>query len=327
MKSAYLSAWDSGLFLARLKQFSDRFSPCRLCPRQCRAVRRAGETGYCGQGIFPRVARALPHFGEEPPLTGRRGAGTVFFSGCALRCVFCQNYQISQENRGEDLRIQDLAALFLDLQEKGCHNLDLVSPTPHLPFILQALAVAIPKGLRIPIVYNTHGYLLREVVDLLDGLVDIYLPDMKYGSEEAAMGLSAAQGYVRINRAAVRKMYRQVGPLQTGPDDIALRGLLVRHLILPAGASQTSRVLRTLGRISTQIPVSLMAQYRPCHQAEGLGSLNRPITETEYRSALESAKKLGFETLFIQQLASAEVFFPDFTQQDPFCRSASPVYP
>jgi len=327
MNPAYLASWKSGSFLRTLEGVLDRFSPCRLCPRQCNAARTDGEAGLCGQASLPRVARALPHFGEEPPLTGRFGAGAVFFSGCALRCVYCQNHQISQENLGEEINTKDLADLFLELQAKGCHNLDLVSPTPHLPFIFQALAIAIPRRLRIPIAYNTHGFLTSDVIDLLSGIVDIYLPDMKYGSEESAKTFSMAPGYVAVNRSAVEQIYQQAGPLDIGPDGIAQKGLLVRHLVLPNHAFETAMVLEALSRISTRIPLSLMAQYLPCHRAGRHPVLNRPITDIEYQQALESAQELGFETLFIQSLESSDIYFPDFIRKDPFSHPDPAVFP
>ena len=195
--------------------------------------RLKGEKGFCGQGLKAKVARALPHFGEEPPLSGSRGAGTVFFSGCALRCLYCQNFQISQEGIGEELVPEVLAGIFLDLQNQGCHNLDLVSPTPHLPFILSALEAAVSQGFHLPIVYNTHGYLSETVLDLLEGIVDIYLPDMKYGEDKTAARYSQVEDYPYYNRAAVQQMFRQVGPLKTNEQGIGFRGLLVRHLVLP----------------------------------------------------------------------------------------------
>ncbi|MBI5584466.1 MAG: radical SAM protein [Deltaproteobacteria bacterium] len=293
-------------------------APCRLCPRECGVDRLSGETGFCGQGARARVARALPHFGEEPPLTGERGAGTVFFSGCALRCLYCQNFQISQEGLGEEVSPAALADVFLDLQRQGCHNLDLVSPTPHWPFILEALELAIPLGLRLPIVYNTHGYVSTELLRSLEGIVDIFLPDMKYGSDESARVLSQVPDYTRLNRTAVREMYRQAGPLKTDSHGVAVQGLLVRHLVLPEGLSGTAEMLQELLEISPRIPLSLMSQYRPLHRAADHPLLRRPLTGDEYRQALEMAEQLGFEELFAQELESAENYYPDFQQENPF---------
>jgi putative pyruvate formate lyase activating enzyme len=318
MKPTYLNLWETEAFAQRIKQIRDLSASCRLCPRKCGANRRSGQSGFCGQGAKARLARALPHFGEEPPLTGERGAGTVFFTGCALRCLYCQNHQISQEGLGEEVSAAELADLFLELQQQGCHNLDLVSPTPHWPAILEALVLAIPRGLRLPIIYNTHGYVSTELLRCLEGIVDIYLPDMKYGGDESAWTLSQVPDYTRHNRAAVREMYQQVGPLQTDAEGIAFRGLLVRHLILPEGLSGTAEVLQELLEISPRVPLSLMSQYRPLHRAGEHPSLRRPLAGDEYRQALELAELLGFEELFTQELESAEVYYPDFRLQNPF---------
>ena len=318
MEPSYLRLWEAGGLPERINRIRELLAPCRLCPRECRVDRSAGETGFCGQGSRARVANALPHFGEEPPLTGEGGAGTVFFTGCALRCLYCQNYQISQEGLGEEISSAALAEMFLELQQRGCHNLDLVSPTPHWPSILEALMLSIPRGLRLPIVYNTHGYVSTELLKGLEGIVDIYLPDMKYGTAESARSFSGVGDYTRFNRAAVREMHRQVGPLKTDSDGLAFRGLLVRHLVLPGGIAGTSEVLQELLEISPRIPISLMSQYRPCHRAAGHPLLGRPLNGDEYPQALEAAENLGFEEIFSQELASAEVYYPDFQREDPF---------
>ena len=216
MEPLSIKAWASGELRAKTRTAWGLLSSCELCPRNCRVNRLKGEKGFCRQGPRAKVARALPHFGEEPPLSGSRGAGTVFFSGCALRCLYCQNYQISQEGIGEELEAEELARLFLKLQNQGCHNLDLVSPTPHLPFIFSALEIAISQGFCLPIVYNTHGYLSDAALGLLEGMVDIYLPDMKYGDNENASRLSQVEDYVDYNQAAVKQMFEQVGPLKIG---------------------------------------------------------------------------------------------------------------
>ncbi len=318
MEPSYLRLWETGAFSERVKKAGDLLDSCRLCPRECRVDRLSGQTGFCGQGAGARVAKALPHFGEEPPLTGSRGAGTVFFTGCALRCLYCQNYQISQEGLGEEVSAVALADIFLDLQQRGCHNLDLVSPTPHWPFILEALEVAIPRGLILPIVYNTHGYLSLPLLKLLDGIVDIYLPDMKYGTDETAEQLSQAPGYTSLNRQAVREMFAQTGPLKTDGEGLAFRGLLVRHLVLPGNLSGTSVVLQDLLEISPRIPLSLMAQYRPIHQAGDHPPLSRSLNKREYQKALDLVERFGFAEVYIQDLDSSEVYFPDFHREEPF---------
>jgi putative pyruvate formate lyase activating enzyme len=318
MEPSYLKTWSSGALRERARIAWDLLNSCTLCPRRCRVNRVEGETGLCGQGAKAKVARALPHFGEEPPISGTGGAGTVFFTGCALRCLYCQNYQISQEKMGDALGAEDLAGLFLRLQEQGCHNLDLVSPTPHLPFIFQALEIAIPRGLKIPLVYNTHGYLLKEILDLLDGIVDIYLPDMKYAEEEDSESLSRVDDYPLFNLAAVKQMYHQVGILKTDEKGLGVRGLLVRHLVLPGGRSNSIKVLERLGDLSRRIPISLMAQYRPTYQAFYAPPLHRSLENQEYDAVVAQAEALGFEEIFVQELESASVYHPDFTREDPF---------
>jgi putative pyruvate formate lyase activating enzyme len=314
----YLSLWKKGGLTPKVKQARGHLISCRLCPRSCRANRLKGEKGFCDQGVPAKVANALPHFGEEPPLSGEKGAGTVFFSGCALRCLYCQNYQISQEGLGDEIGPEELARLFLSLQGRGCHNLDLVSPTPHLPAILEALDLAIPQGFRLPLVYNTHGYLGQETLALLEGVVDIYLPDAKYGLREAGSDLSQAEDYVSINQTALRLMFHQVGPLKVDSQGLAYRGLLVRHLLLPGYPLNSRRVLETLAALSLEIPISLMAQYRPFSKACQVPGLNRPLTAFEYQQTLQLAEALGFEEIFIQDLQSADQYYPDFTRKDPF---------
>jgi putative pyruvate formate lyase activating enzyme len=318
MKPSYLDLWSSGELPHRVQQAWDLLSSCSLCPRNCRVNRSAGEKGRCRQGSKAKLAKALPHFGEEPPFSGSRGAGTVFFSGCALHCLYCQNYQISQEDLGNEKEIEDLARIFLDLQDQGCHNLDLVSPTPHLPFILKALEEAIPQGLRLPLVYNTHGYLSETTLKLLEGIVDLYLPDMKYGDNADTLVLSQVEDYTDHNQAAIGEMFRQVGPLTTDERGLAQRGLLVRHLILPHNQSDSPLALRKLSALSPAIPISLMAQYRPCYQAGQVPEINRSIHPEEYTEIVTLAEQMDFEEIYVQELDSAHLYYPDFTQEDPF---------
>jgi putative pyruvate formate lyase activating enzyme len=318
MEPVYMNLWYSGEIRKKTAAAWALLSSCSLCPRNCRVNRLKGEKGFCGQGLKAKEARALPHFGEEPPLSGNRGAGTVFFSGCALRCLYCQNFQISQEGIGEELVPEDLAGIFLNLQSQGCHNLDLVSPTPHLPFILSALEIAISQGFRLPIVYNTHGYLSETVLDLLEGIVDIFLPDMKYGEDKTAVRLSQAEDYPYYNQTAIKKMFRQVGSLKIDEQGIGCRGLLVRHLILPEKSQNSLEVIKALASISLEIPISLMAQYRPCFKSQEVSEINRPLHPGEYAEAVTFAEHLGFEEIYVQDLDSAENYFPDFSLNDPF---------
>jgi len=318
MEPSYLKTWSSGELRKKIKTARDLLPSCSLCPRNCRVDRLHGDKGLCGQGSKAKVARALPHFGEEPPLSGSLGAGTVFFSGCALRCLYCQNFQISQEGIGEELVPEELAGIFLDLQSQGCHNLDLVSPTPHLPFILSALEMAISRGFHLPIIYNTHGYLSETTLNLLEGIVDIYLPDMKYGENKMGFRLSQVEDYPHYNQAAIMQMFRQVGPLKINEQGLGYRGLLVRHLILPENIANSLRIIRTLASISLEIPISLMAQYRACFKTHQVPEINRPLHPGEYEEVVAFAGQLGFEEGFIQALDSAEVYYPDFTLRAPF---------
>jgi putative pyruvate formate lyase activating enzyme len=318
MEPAYQKLWLSGELKKKTRTAWDLLSSCSLCPRNCRVNRLKGEKGFCRQGSMAKVARSLSHFGEEPPLSGNRGAGTVFFSGCALRCLYCQNFQISQEGIGEELAPEILADIFLDLQIQGCHNLDLVSPTPHLPFILSALEIAVSQGFRLPIVYNTHGYLSETALDLLAGVVDIFLPDMKYGENKMAGLLSQAEDYPFYNRASVKEMYRQVGPLKTDEQGVGSRGLLVRHLILPENKSDSLEIIKSLASLDKEIPISLMAQYHPCFKSHEVPGINRPIHPWEYSEVVALAEQFGFEEIYVQDLESAEIYYPDFSRDDPF---------
>jgi len=240
------------------------------------------------------VASAGPHFGEEPPLVGQRGSGTIFFAGCNLKCIFCQNYNIAHFCRGQKVSDEELAQIMLEVQEWGCHNINLVSPTHVVPNILAAVRLAAKQGLHIPLVYNTGGYDSLETIQLLEGVVDIYMPDMKYGEPEPARDFSKAAGYPEINFAAVKEMHRQVGDLVIGENRVAVRGLLVRHLVLPGGLAGTKKIMEFLANsISRHTYVNIMAQYRPYYKALGHPLLGRRISDKEYREALQIAAEAG----------------------------------
>jgi putative pyruvate formate lyase activating enzyme len=288
---------------------------CVLCPRGCRVDRHQGERGFCrAAATTAAVNTAQLHHGEEPPISGRQGSGTVFFAGCTLACRFCQNYQISQEGWGEELAPGDLAAVFLQLQLSGAHNLNLVTPTPHLPVILEALGIARENGCRLPVVYNTSGYERAAAIRRLEGLVEVYLPDYKYGDEAAAARLSDAEGYVRHCRQAIAEMHRQVGPLQMDDQGVAVRGVLVRHLVLPGNLSATDKVLPDLMELGgPEVWVSLMSQYYPAYRARGDSELGRRLTADEHRAARRALEAAGIENGFVQGLASADgEHFPGF---------------
>lgn len=278
---------------ARAEGLRDLASPCRLCPRACGARRDRGERGFCRAGLAPWIASFGPHFGEERVLVGRGGSGTVFFSGCNLGCLYCQNFTISHLGEGEETSAEALARILLRLQEMGCANANLVSPTHQAPQIVDALARAREGGLRLPVVWNCGGYESVEALALLAGIVDIYMPDVKYGDNRVAAQLSAAPDYVEAAQAAVREMHRQVGDLVI-EDGIAVRGLLVRHLVLPGGLAGTEAVLRFLrDQISPRTFVNLMAQYYPAGRAHEVPALSRRISSAEFAHALRRAKELG----------------------------------
>jgi len=271
---------------------------CCLCPRCCGVNRLAGESGECHITSQVIVSSFGPHFGEESPLVGIHGSGTIFFAYCNLHCVFCQNYTISQLGEGSPVSSEELAGMMLLLQAKGCHNINLVSLTHVVPYILDALELAVGKGLYLPLVYNSGGYDSLETLKLLDGIVDIYMPDMKYSDEKIAEELSGVKDYPKINRAAVKEMHRQVGDLQIDGQGVAQRGLLVRHLVLPNGLAGTREVLRFLAQeVSTNTYLNIMAQYHPCHKAFDMLSLARPINRPEYEEAIDLAHKQGLYRL------------------------------
>jgi putative pyruvate formate lyase activating enzyme len=297
-KAAYLKLLESGELRKRVKGAFQLLSNCEGCAWECKVDRTAGKLGKCSTGILARVCSYGPHLGEEDPLRGWRGSGTIFFSRCNLRCQFCQNYDISQSDSGMEMEAEELAVIMLGLQKQGCHNINFVSPSHVVPQILAATLVAAQAGLRLPIVYNTGGYDSQRALELLDGVVDIYMPDMKYADESAARRYSKIPNYPRVNQAAVREMHRQVGDLQIDEDGLAVRGLLIRHLILPGGLAGTEQIVHFLAEeISTHTYLNLMAQYRPAYQARQYPELSRSISHKEYGEAVEMAHQVGLRRL------------------------------
>ncbi len=276
---------------------------CRLCPRECGVNRlKNDKLGFCRSGLNPVISSVSPHHGEEPPLSGTKGSGTVFFTNCNLRCVYCQNYPISQMGNGAERTPGELACQMVWLQEQGCHNLNLVTPTHFMPQFLKALGIARERGFDLPIVYNTSGYESIESLKLLDGIVDIYLPDMRYSDEKAARRYSIAPDYPEINRAAVKEMYRQVGNLVLDEEGIAKRGIIIRHLVLPHGLAGTEGVMKFLAEeISKDVYISLMSQYFPAHKANDFKELLRRITADEYEEARKIMEKYGLENGWMQE--------------------------
>jgi putative pyruvate formate lyase activating enzyme len=294
-EAAYLS-----LNLAELRSRSERalagLARCAVCARACLVDRRSWPADACGTGRWARVASWFPHFGEEPPISGWRGSGTIFFAGCNLDCVYCQNYDISQQRSGDEVSDAGLAEIMLALQQQGCHNINLVSPSHVVPQVLAALTLAVLAGLRLPIVYNSGGYDSLATLRLLDGIVDIYMPDAKYDDDEIGQQLSEVPHYARVNRLALKEMHRQVGDLQVDASGIARRGLLVRHLVLPEDLAGTAGVARFLaGELSPDTYVNVMAQYRPCYRASEHAALRRRPTAGEYAAALRAARAAGLE--------------------------------
>jgi putative pyruvate formate lyase activating enzyme len=298
VEAGYLALHASGQLGRRAEAALARLQRCDLCPRQCAVDRLQDERDACGTGRLAQISSVGPHFGEEAPLVGRRGSGTVFFSGCNLGCSFCQNYDISHARHGQEVDAAALCAAFLSVQEHGCHNLNLVTPTHVTAQILEALDLAAGRGLTIPVVYNCGGYEAPETLRLLDGVVDIYLPDLKYADEAPGARYSGVSDYPEVARAALREMHRQVGDLTLDDEGVARRGLLVRHLVLPGGLAGTEQAMRFIAEeLSTETYVNVMDQYRPCGDVRGDASLGRQITPAEYDAALQAALDAGLTRL------------------------------
>lgn len=285
---------------------------CCLCPRYCKINRLKNEIGVCRAGVKAKIYSYQPHFGEEPPISGQKGSGTIFFSNCNLRCIYCQNYKFSQEGKGREVEVEELSQMMLKLQEKGCHNLNLVTPSHYLPSIIQALALAIKKGLNIPIIYNTSGYESINTLNFLKNVVDIYLTDMRYGGDEEAKLYSQAPNYVTVNQKAVKMMYNQVSNLTLDKNGIARRGLIIRHLVLPEQISRSINILNFIAKkISRDTYISLMSQYTPTYKSAGYPRINRRITALEYEQVIQLIHKLGLNNGWIQIINESEPSFSD----------------
>ncbi len=308
MAPGYLALHSSGELARRAEAAWAMLAHCELCPHRCGVDRLHGGRGVCRMGDRVRVSSWNLHPWEEPPISGRRGSGTIFFSGCTGRCRFCQNYPISQLGYGQEVHSERLAAMMLELQRKGAHNINLVTPTHFIPHLLAALPYAVRGGLRLPLVYNTGGYERVEVLRLLEGVVDIWLPDAKYADNAIARRLSGFQNYMEHNRAALREMYRQVGDeLLLDEEGIARRGMIVRHMVLPGGLAGTAEVLRWIAtELSPRVHVSLMDQYFPAYQAIGDPLLGRKITWEEYEAALAAFDAAGLERGWYQTTTGDE---------------------
>ena len=294
---AYLALHESGELRTRVEAARSLLDGCRLCPRACGARRVRGEVGACGVGAEAAVSSHGPHFGEEAPLVGRGGSGTIFLARCNLHCVFCQNFEISQQGQGERVSAAGLARIMLELQRLGCHNINCVTPTHQTFQILEALPRAIDAGLRLPLVYNCGGYESLETLRLLEGVVDIYMPDVKYADAEIAKRYSGVEHYPATAMAAIREMHRQVGDLACDAEGIARRGLLVRHLVLPDDQAGTEGIVTFLAGVSPDIHLNIMGQYRPCYQAHAHPGLARRPTSGEMARAFRLARAAGLRRL------------------------------
>jgi len=297
-EACYLRLHREGELAGRAERLLSRLKRCDLCPRECGVDREAGELGECQTGALAEVASYGAHFGEESPLVGRGGSGTIFFAHCNLACQFCQNYDISQTGRGRAVEARELALMMLELQQAGCHNINFVSPTHVAAQIAAAVSLAADMGLRVPLVYNSGGYDSVATLEELDGIVDIYMPDMKYSSDDAAFRYSGVRDYWQVNKAAVLEMHRQVGDLELDESGVAVRGLLVRHLVLPEDKAGSREVLRFIARnVSRDTYVNVMGQYRPCYNAHAFPELARRPSAVEMEAALRWARDEGLTRL------------------------------
>jgi len=295
---SYIDLYKKGELKKRTERAWALLKSCVLCPRNCKVNRLIDEKGLCNTGKRVVVSSYGPHFGEESPLVGRRGSGTIFITWCSMRCIYCQNYSISQLGEGTEVSNKDIAKMMLSLQKQGCHNINVVTPTHVVPQILSALEIAVEKGLNIPLVYNTGGYDSVETLKILNDIFDIYMPDMKYGDRTTAAKLSKISNYPKINQDAVLEMHKQVGDLVLDGNGIAQRGLLIRHLVLPDNLAGTEKVLEFIAKkISKNTYLNIMDQYNPHYKAFKKPPLNRRITSNEYNYALELAKRYGLNRL------------------------------
>ncbi len=295
---SYRKLLKSGSLEQRVAELNDKLSCCDLCPRNCSVNRAVGELGDCAVGDQAWVSSYGPHLGEEDPIRGWKGSGTIFFSGCNLSCIYCQNSDISQQLVGRPYSPEGLAGIMLELESMGCHNINLVSPTHVIPQILEAIFISAGSGLKIPIVYNSGGYDSVQTLEILDGAVDIYMPDMKYGSDSQGHHLSGVPDYSQINQLAVKEMHRQVGDLVVDDRGIAVSGLLIRHLVLPAGLAGSRIIFEFIaGNLSKNTYLNIMDQYRPAYRAHGFIDLSRKVPHEQFRQVVEWAHELGLNRL------------------------------
>lgn len=295
---AYVQLYKAGELEERVTAGYEMLRECNLCARECGVNRLQGERGFCRSGSRAMVSSVGPHFGEEPPLVGRHGSGTIFLTNCNLGCVFCQNYDISQLEHGREVESDELANAMLTLQKTGCHNINFVTPAHYIPQILAGLLIAVRNGLRVPLVHNCGGYESIDALRLLDGVFDIYMPDVKYGDNRMGEKYSKAPDYFDVVTAVVSEMHRQVGDLAINSEGIAERGLLIRHLVLPGNLAGTKKVVEYISRLSKDSYLNIMDQYRPAHKAHKYPELSRQINSKEFMDAISLAEEAGLSKGF-----------------------------
>jgi len=306
---SYIKSYGTGLLQRKTDEAFSMLSCCLICPRKCGINRLKNELGFCKTGAKPKVYSFLAHHGEEPPISGTQGSGAIFFSNCNMHCVYCQNYRFSQDGQGRELDFEALAEIMLKLQASGCHNINLVTPTHIMPQILKSLAIAIPKGLKIPIVYNSSGYELPEIINMLEGIVDIYLADMRYADTNVAIKYSSAPDYPKYNQQAIKKMHQQVGLAKFNKDGIIKKGLIIRHLVLPNNISGTEKIMKFLAsQVSKDTYISLMSQYTPYYKTDNFGQISRRPTYEEYENARKIMEKHGLHNGWTQESGGLERF-------------------
>jgi len=321
---SYIELLHSGELLNRAKKAYSNLISCTSCPRDCNVDRINNEYGICTSGHLPIVSSYTPHFGEEPVLSGTNGAGNIFFGNCNLKCIYCQNFEISQtpkEEKKNEVTHERLADIMIELQNKSCHNIGFVSPTHFSATILKSIYLAAQKGLKLPIIYNTNGYDSVEMLNLYDGVVDIYLPDFKYGNSEYAKKYSLVDNYLEKTKLAIKEMFRQVGDELVYDGDVVVRGLIIRHLILPNDLSETEKVFKFIAEeLSTNIHISLMSQYYPTNKAYKDILIDRALRNSEYEKALELLDKYNLHNGWIQELESRDNYKPHFNEDrlNPF---------
>ncbi len=321
---SYIKLYKSGELQKRAEASEQILKSCKSCPRCCEVDRTAGSLGFCQSGVLPVVSSYTTHFGKEPVFSGSHGAGTIFFGNCNLRCIFCQNSDISQNWKAEkkhEVTLKRLADVMIELQEKNCHNIGLVSPSHFSAQILKSISIAAKQGLHLPIIYNTNGYDSVEMLKLYDGVIDIYLPDFKYGDNRSAEKYSDAKNYFDHTCKAIKEMFCQMGDELVYDGDIVVRGLIIRHLVLPNGLAESENIFRFISEeLSKNVHISLMSQYYPANKAYNDILLDRPIRQSEYEKAINLMDKYGLHKGWTQQIESSNYFRPNFNdnREDPF---------